>query len=98
MVMSNWSAPPRARISSTVRAPAMPLPMTTSFVFLAIVQISIEADVDEHRAADAFRRAHGELELALRVDVLHDRELHVDGALRADREVAHRALFLLSTR
>ncbi len=29
MVMSNWSRPPRARISSTVRAPAMPLPTTS---------------------------------------------------------------------
>jgi hypothetical protein len=32
MVMSNCAAPPRARTSSTARAPAMPLPMTTSLV------------------------------------------------------------------
>src|SRR3569833_787241 len=33
MVMSNWPRPPRLRISSTVRAPAMPFPITTSFCF-----------------------------------------------------------------
>src|SRR5262249_50089000 len=38
MVIWNCSLPPRARISSTVRAPAIPFPITTSFCFSVITQ------------------------------------------------------------
>src|SRR5450432_3033275 len=101
--MSNKERPPRARISSTARAPAMPFPMTTNrclpirhssrFVLWLLGGASVElveSEVDDGRPSGALRRGNTELELALGEDVFDDRQGDVLCGARADREVAHR--------
>ena len=96
--MSNCSAPPRARISSTVRAPAMPLPTTTSRLLVRAVGrravdhvISLhQPEVDDDGAATARPARRRAARARCRRQVLDDPQRHVRGALGADREVPHR--------
>src|SRR3978361_535437 len=92
MVMSNCSAPPRASTSSTARAPAMPLPMTTNCCFamgkfLPVLELD-DAEVEHDGAADPGGGAEEHLDLRVRLQIFHHRQRHVDAGLGADREGA----------
>src|SRR5580704_12240978 len=93
--MSNISPPPRARTSSTARAPAMPLPMTTSFflfirLLLAHRSDFQHADVNHECTLHSgwCRKEH--FEPGLRRYILDDGERDVLRALCCNREIAHR--------
>src|SRR6266516_4594437 len=67
--MSNCSPPPRARISSTVRAPAMPLPITISFFLFDSISYLRSSDwlilgglLDTCRAHFEFRHLRNRVE------------------------------------
>src|SRR5579872_1592614 len=101
MTISKSSAPPRARISSTARAPAIPFPMTTSRCLLMGVpplrqaskesdrsSVGLEkADVEHHCAGHALRGGDQHGEFAFGEDVFHDRQWDVNAGLGADREI-----------
>src|SRR5689334_9935915 len=98
--MSNMSAPLRASTSSTARAPAMPLPITTNFRLpMAYSQGRWQereeasdfhqADVEHDRAGHALGRREKDLQLGFRKQVLDHGERHMEDSLGADREVAH---------
>src|SRR6478609_11190407 len=89
MVISYRSAPPRAKISSTARAPAMPLPMTTNFSLLAMLLNLQQTHIDDDRPVEPFRRTDTQLELALGIDVLDDRQRDVHRFFGAHGEQAH---------
>src|SRR5450432_3626685 len=95
MTISNWSPPPRASTSSTARAPAMPLPMTTSFSLVMSRLLPPwsdfqHADVDHQRSLHARRRGEEHFELGFGKDVLDDGERNVFRTFRGEREIAHR--------
>src|SRR5229473_4275702 len=99
MTMSNCSAPPRASTSSTARAPAMPLPTTTSFIFgicqllehtLSTPQSNfMQPDVHHQVPSGSRRSGQQEFELRLGRKVFNDDKRHVLARFGADREVAH---------
>ena len=86
------SAPPRARISSTVRAPAMPLPITTRRGRRFASQSDARTRPRSTTTVPVTPARRGELQLDHRaaVEVLDHPQRHVHVALGADREVAHR--------
>src|SRR5882757_6202569 len=87
--MSKCWAPPRSRISSTVRAPAIPLPMTTSRC-LSISGDLHEPDVEKDCRFQALGRRDQDFDLCAWRNVFEYCERHVNGALGSDRKVAHR--------
>src|SRR5580700_2566959 len=93
--MSNMLPPPRTRTSSTARAPAMPLPMTTSF-FLSIRLLPPnrsdfqQADVNHECTLRSGWCREEYFEPGLRRYVLDEGEGNVLRALCCNREIAHR--------
>src|ERR1700722_4436395 len=97
MVILNCSVPPRARISSTARTPAMPLPTTTrakrAGVVMNISSMRLDFDepeIDEDRAAQSVRGGDEQLEDGVGDQVFDDSKWHMHTVFGAHREVPHR--------
>src|SRR5580693_4049059 len=88
--MLKSSPPPRPRISSTVRAPDMPLPMTTRLRFAPIGSNLHEAEVYHDFPGETFGRRYHQFDHGVGQDVVANRVRHVNPTLRPAGEQPHR--------